>query len=358
MGSQTYDFINTYKRNPSSYDFTSQALWDGLKQVVKAEFGYDWTMVCSTPDDELMSMSHPGVIQNELGSIMYSIASRFRDDCFMPGCVNKTSNSDLSAAGYGMHEDHQDELTQVYGAKFDDPKNLCYNVEYMLDEIFDKCFHVCTCHHDYKVGYERSASNLQCELNYQMDPLSAHVPGNELVHNFDMFAFLIKLLAMGYFGSYNKVHSNDSSIKSSDMYYLIYDSFQLSFKDVIDWDPTKYDETGPESNMIGVVVSGIVVGIMRKLSRTCANPNCSVDFMNTGPALHPGFHWDHEGGKTIQGTLLRNYALPKLLNEVARYLSLTCAPCHGIKTWLNKKGIEGRAYDESVNRLLNRITNV
>jgi len=357
MASQTYDFIKTYQRNPDSYDFTSQALWDGLKREVKSEFGYDWTMVCSTPDDELMSDTiSNGSIVLELGSIMYNISSRFRDECFIPGCVNKTSNSNLRAAGYGMNEDHQDQLTQVYGAKFDDPYKLRHNVEYMLDEIFDKCFHVCTCHHDHKVGYERSASNLQCELIYSMDPQPTHVPGNELVHNFDMFAFLIKILAMGYFGSYNKYHSNDSSIKSSDMYYLIYDSFQLSFKDVIDWDPTKYDETGPEN--ICVAVSSIVVGIMRKRSRTCANPSCFIDFMNTGAALHPGFHWDHEGGKTIEGKHLGYYALPKLLNEVARYLSLTCAPCHGIKTWLNKNGIEGRVYDESATSLLGRITNV
>lgn len=231
----------------------------------------------------------------------------------------------------------------------------------MVDEIFDKCFHCCAHHHDQKglAEFVRPASALQNELIYEAT--GQHVGGFDLVTSFEMFVFVIKMFALGAWNTFHD-QTNDLPFQSDVWFWHIFNDFGLSFNDVVEWNPSRWDSLGRTQYRLRRRLAGeIIMGILRKLSQKCANVACpnTEDFMKESPNTHNGNHWDHEGGKEIAAHTLKNYALPKLLNEVGRYLALTCSPCHGMKTWVNDNEITGRKFQEDAEAgiILAQITN-
>ena len=88
-----------------------------------------------------------------------------------------------------------------------------------------------------------------------------------------------------------------------------------------------------------------------------ANEDGDVTFPNDSPTDAIGHHCDHEGGKENKAAGLRKKQVPVLLNECGRYLSRLCAPCHGVKTWLDqhKNESNGRVFVPS-QELLAQVT--
>ena len=307
---------------------------------------------------------------------MYAVVARIRDTCCIPWCTRKSTNNPFAPFGYGFHEDHQTDLYELFGVKVNNPSAMTMDIPGMVDEIFDKCFHCCAHHHDQKVSaeYVRPASALQNELIYEAT--GQHVGGFELVTSFEVFVFVIKMFALGAWNSFHD-QTNDLPFRSDVWFWHVFEDFGLSFNDVVEWNPSRWDSLSGQSRMRDSLsgqgqfdtyrlrrkfAGNIIMGILRKLSQNCANIACpnNEDFMKESPRTHSGNHWDHEGGKEVQPAHLARLSLPKILNEVGRYLALTCSPCHGVKTWVNVNKITGRKFQDDIEviTLLARITNV
>ena len=140
-----------------------------LKDALLREFGFTWGMVATFTDAEFAAGSSTEK-KRYLGLAMYKICWRLRKGCCIPWCTRDTaSNLDLpAAAGSGTHQDHDEDLEAIYGTKIDDPSQLVYDIELMVDEIFDKCYQICAHHHDQRTTrkYTQSVTTLQNEVRF------------------------------------------------------------------------------------------------------------------------------------------------------------------------------------------------
>lgn len=317
-----------------------------LKDEVFGEFGYTWPMVSTLSDDEFAALGSSDDRRAFLGSVWSKIIWRVRNNCYIPWCNREASHHPLAAARFGYHEDHDDALMEIYGKKIANPSAMCKDIEEMTDEIFDKTYESCTHHHDQRTSaeYHRPVSALQNEFIYPTSPEDSHVSGRELVMTFEIVVFSLKLLAMG---TYHSFHEGDETpITSQQLAVEVYNDTDLSSHDVKVWSDERLDEC-TDVNERGNMMNDAVMGVLSKRSKKCANSDCNEDFANESPDGGSGNHWDHEGGKEREPAELRRCSIMNLLNEIGRYCALTCASCHGLRTWLQRRfPNSGRLYRE------------
>jgi hypothetical protein len=180
------------------------------------------------------------------------------------------------------------------------------------------------------------ACNLQ--LIYETNPGDSHVSGRDLVMSFGAITLAIKLIAMGAYHSLGTPTSEELTVE-------FYDSTRLSFRDLKVWSDERLD--GCSANELSYMTNDAFMGALNKLSLKCANPDCDEDFLTESSNCANGNHWDHDGGKDYAPAELRSRSIVKLLNEIGRFCALTCASCHGVRTWLQKRFPNGgRLYRE------------
>ena len=101
------------------------------------------------------------------------------------------------------------------------------------------------------------------------------------------------------------------------------------------------------------VINSILSGLSKRLSKKCANPNCRNPDMVNKPTmgLSGDGDWEHDLDKDSGVSELSQKHPIHTLNEIMRWCAVTCAICHGRKTWLNKLEFLGRVFDVEMAKL-------
>ena len=315
--------------------------FDKLKKRVEKDTGLKWEELADW-GESVWKKNNNRV--KKVGTLAYRILKRLDPGCGF--CFRLISSYPHPSQLYGWHGDHTRDKT-ANPSKVAETKSI----PKLLDEM-KKCQLRCWFCHDFG-GHKRSwtiaSSSYICQLDY---PVEFESKSARDVFNMPSFqAFLWDAYVRG--GWSGREGFTPFSYDTLEM--MVWQHCGFALEDLVTWPASHWKKMCANSQNAsdrGKLMNGVLYSIIKKLSGRCPSPHClpaDSDFVNVSGYHNSGIHMDHviEGGD-FEGDATRatNESLVVFLNEICGYTWATCCFCHGIKSGLNRKGIEGRVYCE------------
>ena len=235
--------------------------------------------------------------------------------------------------GYGVNE---------HGRKVDRPSHITNLVKKRKE--MRKCLVVHRGNHDMRNPSKRSYKLPISRYLTQVEraPGNVHLTGEQVVTSQQVMGLFIDLLSHGGL-------RKNAMLTSRSINAMLIHHTSLSWSEVTNYPRCHWDDadnTSPTS-LRRRVFNSIISGLAKRLSKKCASPNCRNPDMVNKPTmgLSGDGDWEHDLDKDSAVSALSDKHPIYTLNEIMRWCAVTCAICHGRKTWLNKLKFLGRVFD-------------
>jgi len=242
--------------------------------------------------------------------------------------------------GYGVNE---------HGKKVNSPSEITDLVK--KREETRKCLIVHRGNHDMRKPGQRSYKISVSRYITQIEraPGNVHRTGEQVVTSKQVMGLFIDYVSYGGLRVNTKLTSR--SINAMLIHHTGLSWSECTNQPRYYWDKTDDTDTGKVTRLS--VINSILSGLAKRLSEKCANPNCRNPDMVNKPtmSLSGDGDWEHDLDKDAGvSSLIQKHPI-HTLNEIMRWCAVTCAICHGRKTWLNNLEFLGRVFDVEMVKL-------
>ena len=316
---------------------------------MKQEFGIDLELcqvITFTPEQYI---EQPQYWISNMVDYFYTYLSPDDTDWF-EFCKRKLSETFLHGSEqYAGAKDHTKHGVNEYGKKFKAPSHITDLVKKRKE--MRKCLFVHRGNHDMRNPDQRSYKLPLSRYLTQIEraPGNVHRTGEQAVTSKQVMGLFIDVVSHGGLRTQTKLTSR--SINAMLIHHTSLSWSECTNQPRYYWDKADNTTSGHIRRLS--VINSILSGLSKRLSGKCANPNCRYPDMVNKPTmgLSGDGDWEHDLDKDDNISALRSYHPIHTLNEIMRWCAVTCAICHGRKTWLNKLEFLGRVFDVEMAKL-------
>ena len=287
----------------------------------------------------------PGQLISYMVDRFYTLLSPNDTDRF-EFCKRKLSETFLHGSEqYAGAKDHTKHGVETNGKKFKNPSAI-HDLEKKREEM-RKCLVVLRGLHDMRNTGQRSYKLPVSRYRQLVEraPGNVHLTGEQAVTSKQLMGLFLDVICYGGLRKNTKLTSR--SINAMLIHHT-----SLSWQECTNQPRCYWDKADDPSVRLSVINS-ILSGLSKRLSKKCANPNCRNPDMVNKPTmgLSGDGDWEHDLDKDSGVSDLSKVHPIHTLNEIMRWCAVTCAICHGRKTWLNNLEFFGRVFDVEMAKL-------
>ena len=250
---------------------------------------------------------------------------------------------------YDTAKDHTKHGVETNGRKVDSPSAI-KDLEKKREEM-RKCLVVHRGNHDTRNPNERSYKLPLSRYLIQIEraPGRVHRTGEQAVTSKQLMGLFLDVISYGGLRQQTKLTS--ASINAMLIHHTGFSWSEVTNYPRCYWDDA--DNTLKDQYRRLRSIDSILSGLAKRLSEKCANPNCRNPDMVNNPTmgLSGDGDWEHDLDKDENVSDLSGKHPIHTLNEIMRWCAVTCAICHGRKTWLNRLKFLGRVFDVEMAKL-------